>query len=32
MGNGTVTLPNATQINYRDDGEDRRIGKKVNGT
>jgi RHS repeat-associated protein len=28
----SVTLPNATQIDYLIDGQDRRIGKKVNGT
>ena len=27
-----VTLPNGTQINYLVDGQDRRIGKRVNGT
>lgn len=27
-----VTLPNATQIDYLVDGQDRRIGKRVNGT
>jgi RHS repeat-associated protein len=33
LGNLThVTLPDATQIDYVIDGQDRRIGKKVNGT
>ena len=33
LGNLThVTLPNATQIDYVIDGQNRRIGKKVNGT
>ena len=28
----SVTLPDGTQIEYLVDGEERRIGKKVNGT